>query len=310
MTPSMEAPESRVVSQIRVRAILFLLLAIVAGAGAVALFKQYLDRVRGAGKVQGPVAHVVVAATSVPIAARLDAKQLVLVEWPKEHVPEGSFTDLKSVVGKTVQTSLVKGEPVLKERLADESEGRGLAALLADGMRAMAVKVDSVVGVAGFVKPGDYVDVIATMAPDMETQKTLSEQAARVAKIILQNVLVLAVGEHLTTEGSKPVTVQVVTLGVTPEESEKLALAGQYGKVTLTLRSRIDQKLAATAGIAPADLLAPDEGVGQRIEPEKPRRTFRHQRLREEAPKEPEAPVVEILRGSKIEERTLRVPTQ
>ena len=178
-------------------------------------------------------------------------------------------------------------------------------------MRAMAVKVDSVVGVAGFVKPGDYVDVLTTMSPDEETHTALNEQAASLAKIILQNVLVLAIGEQLVTEGSKAVPVQVVTLGVTPEESEKLALASSYGKLTLTLRSRIDQKLAATAGIAPIDLLTPDESVGQRIEPEKPRRTFQHQRVREEvAPPQPQAAVVEILRGGKIEERTLRVPSQ
>jgi pilus assembly protein CpaB len=311
VTPSAEAPENRVVSQIRVRAFLFLLLAIVAGGGAVVLFKQYLDRVRGAGKTTGPVAHVVVASVNIPIASRLDEKQLALIEWPKESVPEGAFTALKDVVGQTVQTNLVKGEPVLKERLADEAEGRGLAALLADGMRAMAVRVDSVVGVAGFVKPGDYVDVLTTMSPDEETQTTLAEQAARVSKIILQNVLVLAVGEHLSTEGNKPVKVQVVTLGVTPEESEKLALSSTYGRLTLTLRSRIDQKLAATAGVAPVDLLAPDDQVGTRVEPEKPRRTFRTQRVREEPkPAAPAAPVVEILRGNKIEERTLRVPSQ
>lgn len=310
MTPSAEAPESRVVSQIRVRAFLFLLLAIVAGGGAVALFKQYLDRVRGSGKTTGPVAHVVVAAMDIPIAARLDEKLVVVVDWPKESVPAGSYDNLKAVVGQTVQTNLVKGEPVLKERLADESEGRGLAALLADGMRAMAVKVDSVVGVAGFVKPGDYVDVLTTMTPDEQSKTEMAEQAARISKIILQNVLVLAVGEHLSTEGSKPMKVQVVTLGVTPEESEKLALSSTYGRLTLTLRSRIDQKLAATAGVSPSDLLAPDQSVGTRVEPEKPRRTFRVQKPRDEAPKEPAAPVVEILRGSKIEERTLRVPNQ
>jgi pilus assembly protein CpaB len=178
-------------------------------------------------------------------------------------------------------------------------------------MRAMAVKVNSVVGVAGFVKPGDYVDVLTTMSPDTPTQEEMGEEPARISKIILQNVLVLAVGEHLATEGSRPTRVQVVTLGVTPEESEQLALASTHGVLTLTLRSRIDQKIASTPGVTPAHLLRADEYVGRRVEPEKPRRTFRHQRPRAapepEAPPKPAAPVVEILRGNKVEQRKLRV---
>ena len=172
-------------------------------------------------------------------------------------------------------------------------------------MRAMAVRVDSVVGVAGFVKPGDYVDIITTMSPDPATQEVVGEKTSRISKIILQNVLVLAVGEHLATEGSKPVRVQVVTFGVTPEESEKIALAAHYGQITLTLRSRIDQKLASTSGQAPVTLLAPDEEVGKRVEPEQPRRTFRRVK-QPPAPPKPAAPVVEILRGGKVEERKLR----
>jgi pilus assembly protein CpaB len=312
-----DQPESNVVSQIRVRAILFLVLAIATGGGAVMLLKQYLDRVRGSGGAEAQTAQVVVAAMDVPIATRLEEKHLALVEWPAGHVPEGTYEDLQEVIDRTIQTSIVKGEPILKERLADESEGRGLAALLADGMRAMAVDVDSSVGVGGFVQPGDHVDVLVTMTPDDETAEARGDDPARVSKIILQNILVLAVGEHLKTQGNKPIKVKVVTLGVTAEESERLALASQHGRITLTMRSRIDQKLAATRGVTPQTLLAPDEGADdperQLVEPEKPRRTLRTSRRRrrpapEPAKTEPAAPVVEILRGSKVEERTLRVP--
>jgi pilus assembly protein CpaB len=318
MSPA-DAPETRAVSQIRVRALLFLLLAVGAGGGAVFLFKQYLDRMRSTTAAATQTVPVVVAAMDVPIAARLEAKHLEVVQWPRAHMPAGTIGATADVVDHTLRTSVVKGEPILKERLADEKEGRGLAALLAEGMRAMAVSVDSAVGVAGFVQPGDFVDVLTTMSPDADTVKVLGADPARMSKIILQNVLVLAVGEHLETEGSKPVQVKVVTLGVTPEESERLALAGQYGRLTLTMRARIDQKIAATAGITPVQLLSPDEGAAEHqvVEPAEPRITLRPTAHRRREPAvvaavpvaaPPEAPVVEILRGSKIEQRKLRAP--
>jgi pilus assembly protein CpaB len=237
------------------------------------------------------------------------------VSWPENYVPEGSFSTIRDVIDKTVRQNIVKGEVVLKERLADETSGQGLAALLADGMRAMAVEVDAVVGVAGFVQPGDYVDVITTMQPDDETKKSRKDDAAKVSKIILQYVRVLAVGEHLTTTaGGKPVNVKVVTLGVTPAESEKLALSSQYGKLQLSLRSRIDQEMASTDGVTPARLLnagAPALDPAKTAE-DRPRQPYRYPKpakpeVVETLPKAPEAPVVEILRGSKVEERKLHV---
>lgn len=315
---SSNAPETRAVSQIRVRAVLFLLLAVGAGGGAVFLFKQYLDRMRSSTAAATQTVPVVVAAMDVPIAARIEAKHVQIVQWPKAYAPAGTLAKITDVVDHTLRTNVVKGEPILKERLADEKEGRGLAALLAEGMRAMAVSVDSAVGVAGFVQPGDYVDVLTTMAFDEETREALKTNPARISKIILQNVLVLAVGEHLRTEGgSKPVPVKVVTLGVTPEESERLALASQHGRLTLTMRARIDQKIAATAGITPVQLLMPDEGAEEHqvTEPVEPRVTLRSHRRREPAAvaaapvaPPPEAPVVEILRGTKVEQRKLRAP--
>jgi pilus assembly protein CpaB len=231
-------------------------------------------------------------------------------------VPEGAFGSLKEVIDKTARQNIVKGEAILNERLADEDQGQGLAALLADGMRAMAVEVDAVVGVAGFVQPGDYVDVITTMQPDEETHKQRKDEAVKVSKIILQYTRVLAVGEQLgTTPGGKPINVKVVTLGVTPQESEKLALASQYGKIQLSLRSRIDQVTATTDGETPSRLLA-TAGTAEPVKLEA-KQTFRnpkHVKQPEVAvvpvEKKPEAPVVEILRGGKVEERRLRPSPQ
>jgi pilus assembly protein CpaB len=316
MKASIESPEQRQVTQIRTRALLFLIVAVIAGAAAVLLVKQYLDRMAMDAAASAPKTRsVVVASMDIPIAMRLEEKHLTLVKWPENYVPEGSFGNIAAVIDKTVRQNIVKGEVVLRERLADETSGQGLAALLADGMRAMAVEVDAVVGVAGFVQPGDYVDVITTMQPDEETNKARKDMAAKVSKIILQYVRVLAVGEHLTTTtGGKPVNVKVVTLGVTPAESEKLALASQYGKLQLSLRSRIDQQMATTDGITPSRLLSGGEPAAT-LDPAKtaedrPRQPFRYPKPTKPAevldlPRAPDAPVVEILRGTKVEERKL-----
>jgi pilus assembly protein CpaB len=307
------APGARVVRKIRVRALLFLVLALAAGTGAVFLAKRYMDRARrlsAATSVQ--TAKIVVAAMDIPIATEITEPQVELAPWPASHLPAGSFVKVEEVVGRTTQQNLLKGEPVLGGRLAAEDRGRGLAALLERGMRAVTVKVNQVVGVAGFVQPGDFVDVVTTMRTDEETQRDLKTKARAIAKVILQNIKVLAVGEHMVTKGSKPVKVQVVTLEVTPPQSERIALASQQGVLQLTMRSRIDQEHVPTAGMTPMALLAPDEGAEQgkpqvaQVAPKpQPRR---RPRRRAEAPKKPDSPVVEVLRGQRVERREL-LPT-
>jgi pilus assembly protein CpaB len=322
------APGDRAVRKIRVRAILFLMLALVAGAGAVLLIKNYLDRMGSGAAARVQTVQVVVAKVDIPIGTPLTKEHLAVTGWPQQTVPPGTFTNVELVEGRTIQQALVQGEPVLLSRLADEKAGTGLTALLAKGTRAMAVRVDQVVGVAGFVKPGDYVDVIVTMSPDEETRKEIFDKAARVSKIILQNIKVLAVGAHMMTKGNKPVKVSVVTLEVNPDQSERLALASKHGVIQLTMRSRIDQDDVATTGVTPLALLQPDEGMedaeGKKeekkltqeelttlawIKARRKRARSRRRRSRSAAAKKeekPAAPVVEVLRGDKIEERKLR----
>lgn len=312
---SSESPGARVARKIRVRAIVFLVLALAAGGGAVLLVKQYLDSVRGrVAAATTQTVPVVVAAMDVPIATQLAEQHLAVTTWPAKHVPQGSFTKLEEVVGRTVRQAVIKGEPLLDGRLADKDRGDGLAAVLDKGMRAMAVRVDQVVGVAGFVQPGDFVDVITTMPPDEETRKDLKSKAAKLSKIILQNIRVLTVGEHMATKGNKPVKVQVVTLAVSPDDSERLALASGHGTLQLTMRSRIDPDRVPTAGVTPVALLAPDEGMKDETPApavtvaERPRRTRPAPRQKKvDEPPKPAAPVVEILRGGKVEERKLRI---
>lgn len=314
-----ESSGNRVVRKIRVRAILFLVLALVAGGGAVLLVKKYMDQLDQSRQAPTTVTKVAVAAVDLPIGSQLELQQLQVVDWPVASKPDNSFSKVEDVVGKTLLQAVVKGEPILASRLADETAGRGLTAILAKGKRAMAVKVDQVVGIAGFVQPGDYVDVITTIAPDEETRTALKEKAARISKIILQNIKVLAVGEHMATQGNKPVKVQVVTLEVTPDESERIALATRYGDIQLTMRSRIDQENVPTEGITPVALLSPegeapkkdedqaskmDAATRQLIAMRRKQRKLAQEKAKE--PEKPAAPVVEVLRGDKIEERKLR----
>jgi pilus assembly protein CpaB len=305
-----------VVRKIRLRALLFLGMSLLAGSLAIALAKLYLDRAR-AGSVAVPTRPVVVAAMNLPIAVRLEAQHLRVVDWPVASVPAGASGKPEELLGQTVRQALLQGEPLLRERLATGEQGRGLAALLAEGRRAMAVKVDQVIGVAGFVQPGDFVDVITTMKPDDDTRRSLNSAAAKVAKIILQNIKVLAVGEHLSTDGHKPTKVQVVTLEVDPEQSEKLALASGHGTLQLTMRSRIDQQTIPTPGVTPLALLAGDEAPALALAAPaaRPSSSQRSRRSRSAevadapvaAPAAPPVPVVEILRGTrKVEERQLR----
>ncbi|HSD86208.1 MAG TPA: Flp pilus assembly protein CpaB [Kofleriaceae bacterium] len=309
------------------RAVLFLTAAIVAGLGAVFLVKVYLDQARrrsAAASVE--TTSVVVAAKDIPSGQRLEATDLELIRWPAGHTPTGTYTKVDEVIGQTSRDNMVAGEPVLQERLANKDQGQGLAAILDSGARAMAVKVDQVVGIAGFVRPGDRVDVITTIATDEETRSALANKAQKMSKIILQDIRVLAVGEHLSTDGHKPVKVQVVTLEVQPEQSERLALASQYGTIQLTMRARVDRETVETEGVTPLALLSPEGDVTPVAAPATPstvvakdeprtqqnrrpvRRVAQPVAEKQAAPPSPQTPsVIEILRGtSKVEERKIK----
>jgi pilus assembly protein CpaB len=333
MTDNKTTSGTNVARRIRIRAMAFLGLAMIAGVAAVFLVKTYLDRARiAANRPAVELTTVVVAAEDLPIATMLEPKHLLLVKWPAENVPEGVFEDPQYVLGHSLSQEVVAGEPINVHRLVDPERGRGLSALLQPGKRAMAVKVDQVVGVAGFVHPGDLVDVLVTVKPDEETSKALGDAVIpRLSKTVLQNMKVLAVGQHLSTDGRKPIPVPVVTLEVDSLQAERLALASQYGKIQLTMRSRLDTELSTTEGITPYALLTPEESpelLAAQVRKPAPlplpkvavekatkRRSSRRSTSRSSKPKptppvvetkRPEAPVVEILRAGKKERQKLR----
>jgi len=291
------------------RAAAFWGVAIVAGLSAALLITRYLKGHTTAASV--PTTKIVVAAIEMPLATRLRAEQVKLVDWPVDGAPPGALHDVKEAIDRILTIHVLAGEPLVPGRLAAKSSGNGLAALIPDNMRAMAVHVDDVVGVAGFIHPDDRVDVIVTLRP------TRPNDAESISKVILQNVRVLAVGKELeVSDGNRgqatPTT--VATLLVEPEGSEKLALAAHEGRIMLTLRSWADNQEVATVGIKPSGLLADAAATPAHAAPAAVAPVAAHRASRRDvtptalpapavAQVSPRKEVVEILRGDRFEER-------
>ncbi len=274
------------------RAAIFLGLGLVGAAAAAFLITRYMDQ-RVAG-VRVATKKVVVAAKDLPLASTLTADSLSTVDWPVASHIEGSASDLATVVGRVAIVKITRGEPILESKLASRDAGAGLAAVLPPEMRAVAVRVDDVVGVAGFIHPGDSVDVIVTMrAADSGTTHATS-------KVILQNVRVLAVGKHLESDekaSKKSVEATVATLMVDSSQAERLALAAVNGKLLLALRSNLDGRVVETTGVL-APTLFSSAGPPEPARPGRPRPAA-------EPPKTPDE-VVEILRGDRFEEKSMK----
>ncbi len=284
-----------------------MLLALVAGLAAAWLVTRELSQ--RSALVESPTTLIAVAAADLPRATTLRPELMSYVAWPSQALPDGATlkSNAAALEGRVVAHDLGRGEPLLEVRLAPKGAGLGMAAIVPGNMRAMTVLVNEVIGVAGFIHPDDFVDVIVTMA----TSATGNSDEIR-AKIILQNVKVLAVGQEMVTQDAKPVKVPVVTLLVDPEQSERLALASTEGHIQLTLRSRADVAETATAGISPPELFGK---VTEKVEAPPapapaPAPTPRPVVLRPAAkpkPKpQPVPDVVEVLRGDRVEERKIR----
>jgi pilus assembly protein CpaB len=178
--------------------------------------------------------QIVVAAQSVSLGARITEADLRMAPWPRAIPLQGSFQKISDVVGRGAIVSMIPNEPLLDSKLAPVGSAGGVTAAIPDGMRAVGVKVNDVIGVAGFVLPGSRVDVILSGSPGKNGEVEMS-------KVILENIQVLTAGQNVTRDDNgKPQNVQVVTLLVTPDESQKLALASVDGRIQLALRNPLD----------------------------------------------------------------------
>ena len=216
--------------------------------------------IKGAERALAKEAHhpqtasVVVARQDVDSGAILDRSMAEVVEWPKAKLPSGSVAEVDKVVGRHVKTKIFRGEPLLEARLVPEGERGGLQVRIPEGMLAMSLKVDPEIGVSGFISPGSRVDVVVTLR--------LARAAEPVTKVVLQRLLVLAVEHEVEYENDKPKDATTVTLAVTPEESEKLALARTEGKIMLALRNLHDSRQHDTPGFSAAELTATTASIG------------------------------------------------
>lgn len=225
------------------RAVVMLLLSLVAGIAAVVLAARWInERSEAASGTQ-----VVVADRDLELGQPLNASMLRLVPWPAGAMPAGAFDKVEALEGRVLRGQLLKDEPVLESRLAPVGTKGGLSAVIADGRRAITVKVNEVVGVAGFALPGNYVDVLVN---------TQDEAERPVSKIVLERILVLAVAQEASRDDTKPRVVNAVTLEVTPEQAERIDLARSVGNLSLVLRNQIDQAPTATTGIRKQELLS------------------------------------------------------
>ena len=236
---------------------------------------------------QSKTTRVIVAAGDIKLGSVLRDADLTTTEMAGA-LPKGVLLKRENAVGRGVISDLYEGEPILESRLAAVGSGGGLAATIRQGMRACAVKVDDVVGVAGFVTPGMRVDVLISGNPPGLANSNEGTQV----KTLLQNIEVLSAGLNIQKDGEgKPQQVQVVNLLVTPEQAESLSLASNQTRIQLILRNPLDTQLSKPPGTAVATLFA-----GQTTASAKPRSTG----MRSGAPK-PAARIylIQVFNGSK-----------
>jgi len=218
-------------------ALIALFVAVIFGSLAVMLANRWLASQQVVPQetriTKIPTADIVVAAQDIDIGAPLSTANLALAPWPKANQPKGAFTDMKQLEGRIAVTKLVAGEPLLAAELAPAGSGAGLVALIPKGMRAMSIRVDEVIGVAGFVLPNTFVDIIGV---------NKEQGKASNAKTILKQIKVLAIAQETFTEEGKAKVVRTVTLQVTPEEGEKLALQTHEGGIHLVLRNPLEEE--------------------------------------------------------------------
>jgi len=229
----------------------FIVLALALTAGSMLAFAtyNYVQKAPQAGASM-PTSPVVVAKYDLAIGAEIKRDDLKVVQWPSSALPAGVIGNPDELLGRGLVMPVIENEPILPMKLASKEAGAGLPPVIPPGLRAVSVRVNEVIGVAGYVLPGTHVDVVATVNPSDKPSETTS-------KVILTDVQVLAAGTKLEQAGAdgKPQPVSVVTLLVNPDESERLTLASGEGKIQLALRNPLDKDAPPTRGVRAAALV-------------------------------------------------------
>ena len=202
--------------------------------------------------------RIVVAAVEIPMGTTINMTQVKTADWPKSNMPQGAFPASDQVIGRTSTQTFLAGDSITEPKLMPKEGPIGIMTYkIPEGHRAMTVGVDQVAGVAGFINPGNIVDVVLIAAPPGSSQQ--------IGKIVLQNVPILAIAQIVEQKEGKPVVVPTVTVDVTPEDSEKLAIASTQGRLQLVLRRLGDKEIAKTTGTNVSRVIGGISGPSVRV---------------------------------------------
>jgi len=270
------------------------LLGLLASLG---VYRFLAEKGRMADQARLQTVGIAVASGDIPLGSTITADQVAIAAWPKDRYPKDALSDVKSVAGRVAMREFVRGEPVVESKLAPTGKVGGVLSLkIPPGMRAFSVRVDEVVGVGGFLVPDARVDVIVTTSG-------AGREEEQISKIVLENIQVLAAGQIMEQKGSKPTAVTTVTLAVSPEDAEKLALASNDGRIQLVLRNFADAEKVRTPGITKGRLLSSlrDAPASSDMTVDRPKKK-RPEKRAVTPPVERKKFVVEVIRGSKRSE--------
>ncbi len=273
------------------RALVMMVVAVVLAFAAVIVGARWIN-----AQGSGATSKVAVAMVDINLGAKLTPDMYRMADWPSNAVPPGAFTDAKLLDARVSRTAIQRGEPIMEGKLAPPGTQGGLSAVVGDGKRAMTVRVNDVVGVAGFALPGNFVDILVNT--DQGAQGGNKELS--ISKIVLERILVLAVAQESSRDETKPKVVNAVTLEVTPEQAEKLDLARSVGTLSLVLRNQIDPSPVNTGGATKVSLLdlknAPAPVVAAKTVPAAPK-PVAPLRPMAAVRASPSGPQVEIIKG-------------
>ena len=226
------------------RSVMMFIVAVALGTGATWMANKWIQA-RLTPVAEDKTTPVVVAALEIPFAQKIEMAQLKTVQWPSATVPTGAFTEVAQVEGKIANGTIYPNEVVIEGRVVEHQGGSSLASMVSANMRAVTVRVNDVIGVGGFLLPGNRIDVIATRKDDSNRRSH--------SQTILQNLRVLAVDQTAASGEDKPVVVRAVTLEMTPRQAERLVKATDEGNVQLALRNPTDESVLAKAEKKPAE---------------------------------------------------------
>ena len=238
---------------------MLVVLSLVMGVGAAYTANRWVSaQVVGDDEAEGTL--VVAAAMTIPYGTKVENRHVKYIEIPNDVAPTGFFTSEDDVIGSVSTTTIARGEILITDRFAAHETGSTLAALVSENMRALTVRVNDVIGVAGFLLPGNRVDVLSSRKDG--TRRAITET-------ILRNIKVLAVDQTASTEENEPVIVRAVTLEMTPAQAETLVKARTEGEIQLTLRNPLDTQppVEPEAEPAPAVVNNAPAAVSQPVRP-------------------------------------------